>query len=88
MSQTTAGWGCRLLVCIPETMPKTVADRKRLFERVYTYAQECGVLDCPHFREAVIDEVIDSPDRLSQIVRLGHQSRADLLSTKIPEICN
>ena len=88
MSEEVPGWGCRLLVCMPDRIPTNKLDRKRLFEKVYTYAQECGVLDCPHFRESIIDEVIDDPDRIAEIVRVGQQPRTDLLSGKIFTICN
>ena len=80
MSATEKGWGCRLLVCLPDKMHRNDRERKKLFEKVYTYPQECGVLSCPHFRESIIDEVIDDPHRLSEIVRICHRTRADLLS--------
>ncbi len=80
MASSLVGWGCRLLVCLPDKMPRNENDRKKLFHKVYTYAQDCGVLDCPHFRESYIDEVIDDPQKLRELVRVCHHTRTDLLS--------
>lgn len=82
------GWGCRLMTCLPDAMPKTEHDRKALFHRVYTFAQENGILECPHYREEVIDKAIDDPSQLREIVAVKHPSRTDLLSEKSNGICN
>lgn len=88
LSSSEEGWGCRLMVCFPDRMPRTEAARKRLFHKVYTYAKECGVLECPYFRESLIDDVIDDPKRLTEIIRVAHHGRADLLSEDFSGICN
>ena len=68
------------MVCLPDKMPRTEQERGKLFHKVYTYAEKCGVLDCPHFRENIIDEVIDDPYKLRELVLICNHSRADLLS--------
>lgn len=80
LSSSVEGWGCRLMVCLPDVMPRNDKDRAKLFHKVYSYAEKCGVLDCPYYREAIIDEVIDDPNRLSELVNINRHSRADLLS--------
>lgn len=88
LSDDVRGWGCRLMTCLPDAMPKTEHDRKVLFHRVYTYAQENGILECPHYREAVIDEVIDTPSLMAEMVAVEHPSRAVLLSENFRERSN
>lgn len=80
LSDAAHGWGCRLMVCIPDSMPKTEHDKKVLFHHAYTYAQENGILECPHYREAIIDEVIDTPEMLREMVAVANLARTDLLS--------
>lgn len=80
LSSSVEGWGCRLMVCLPDVMPRTERERGKLFHKVYTYAEKSGVLECPHYRESIIDEVIDSPEKLRELVLMCNRSRADLLS--------
>lgn len=87
LSSQVEGWGCRLMVCLPDTMPYTDKAKGKLFHKVYTYAEKCGVLECPYFREAIIDEVIDSPQRLAELVSMARRTRTDLLSENFDKIC-
>jgi len=73
-------------VCLPDNMPRTDRDKARLFHKVYTYAEKVGVLECPHYRESVIDNVLDAPKGLREMVHLSILTRADLLSEKNQEI--
>ena len=82
LSESVQGWGCRLMVCVPDAMPNNEHDKKVLFHRVYSFAQENGILECPHYREAIIDEVIDTPARLLEMVVVESSLRTDLLSVK------
>ena len=87
LSSQVEGWGCRLMVCLPDTMPHTKRAKGQLFHKVYTYAEKCGVLECPHYRESIIDEVIDDPDRLAELVSMGRRTRTDLLSEDFCKSC-
>jgi len=80
LSSSVEGWGCRLMVCLPDVMPRDRHERGKLFHKVYSYAESCGVLECPHYRESIIDEVLDDPDKLRELVLMCRRSRADLLS--------
>jgi len=71
---------------MPDVMPRNKRDKGKLFHKVYTYAEKCGVLECPYFRESIIDEVIDDPDRLLEMVLVNRHSRADLLSENFDKI--
>ena len=75
------------MVCLPDTMPRTQRAKGLLFHKVYTYAEKCGVLECPHYREAIIDEVIDDPRKLAELVSMGRRTRTDLLSENFDKIC-
>lgn len=80
LSSSVEGWGCRLMVCIPDVMPRTKKDKGLLFHKVYTYAEKLGVLECPYFDEANIDKVIDSRKKLREMVDVSNLSQTDLLS--------
>lgn len=85
LSDSVEGWGCRLMVCLPDIMPRNEHAKGVLFHKVYTYAEKSGVLACPHYRESIIDEVIDNPEKLRELVHLNNLSRADYLSEKFED---
>jgi hypothetical protein len=68
------------MVCLPDVMPRNERERGKLFHKVYTYAEKSGVLECPHYQESIIDQVIDDPNRLRELVLLSKHSRTVLLS--------
>lgn len=80
LSDAVEGWGCRLLTCMPENVPHTDKEKARLFSRVYKYAEEVGVLECPHYDEHTIDKTLENEPQLQQMVELGSPSQTDLLS--------
>ena len=49
LSSALEGWGCKLLTCMPETVPHTDKEKAKLFAEVYQYADKVGVLECPHY---------------------------------------
>lgn len=74
LSASVKGWGCRLLVCIPDRMPRNDKNKAKLFHEVYSYAEKVGVLGCPFFHEKVIDDVLDTPKNLREMVLLSYQT--------------
>lgn len=69
-------------------MPRNDKDKAKLFHDVYSYAEKVGVLGCPFFHEKVIDDVLDTPKNLREMVLLSYQTQADLLSEKFKEFYN
>ncbi len=53
------GWGCRFLVTPIAASPATEKEKAKLFSAVYREAKFKGVLDCPHYRSLLIDEVLE-----------------------------
>lgn len=86
LSSSVEGWGCKLMVCLPDVMPRSERAKGLLFHKVYTYAEKSGVLECPHFKESIIDKVIDDPDRLKELVHINSHSRAVLLSENFTDL--
>ena len=80
LSSALEGWGCRLLTCMPESLPRTEQDKARLFANVYRYAEKLGVLDCPHYDEQVIDRTLDDTLQMASMVHLSDPIQTDLLS--------
>ncbi len=80
LSSALEGWGCRLLTCMPESLPQTEQDKARLFANVYRYAENLGVLACPHYDEQTIDRTLDDTLQLASMVHLSDPTRAELLS--------
>lgn len=68
-SPSCKGWGCRLLMEVPESVPRTKLQRANLFTRIYRAADYSGVLECPFFNEANIDAVIDDKKALSDLIK-------------------
>lgn len=62
------GWGCQLIRIRPDKLPATERDRGKLFSKVYAQAEIIGVLDCPHYRQAIIDEVVENPSELTELM--------------------
>lgn len=85
LSSALEGWGCRLLTCMPESVPHTEREKAKLFANVYRYAEKVGVLECPHYDETVIDHTIDDTAQIAQMVHLGCPTRTDLLSDFIDQ---
>lgn len=81
------GWGCKLLTCMPESLPSTIEDKKRLFANVYRVAEAMGVLQCPHYDESTIDRTLDNKEELENMVKVGTPIQTDLLSDFISDIC-
>ena len=80
LSNDLEGWGCRLLTCMPESIPRTEKDKARLFANVYRYAEKVGVLQCPYYDETTIDRTLKDTTQLSYMVHLGHPTQTELLS--------
>lgn len=57
--QTCKVWGCRLLKTPINEIPTTDQEKAKLFIRVYREAKQKGVLECPHYRSSIIDEVLE-----------------------------
>lgn len=75
-------------MCLPDKMPRNERDRAKLFHKVYSYAEKVGVLGCPYYNETVIDDVLDRPQQLREMVHLNALMRTDLLSVKTKEFYN
>lgn len=80
LSSALEGWGCKLLTCMPETVPHTDKEKAKLFAEVYQYADKIGILECPHYDETTIDRTLDDAAQLASMVHLGCPTRAELLS--------
>lgn len=85
LSSALEGWGCKLLTCMPESVPHTEREKAKLFANVYRYAEKVGVLECPHYDETVIDHTIDDTAQIAQMVHLGCPTQTDLLSDFISQ---
>lgn len=68
MSESICGWNCRLLTYTPKSLPTSERERGLLFSKVYSEAEEKGVLDCQFFNEASIDEVVENDKSLIAIM--------------------
>ncbi len=71
MTSECRGWGCRHLHTIPDSLPKSEHDRGKLFSKVYTEAEDKGVLECPHFVPTLIDAVVENDDELCLMMCLN-----------------
>lgn len=67
MTNDCKGWGCRLIRIFPNSIPKTERERGKLFSKVYTEAENLGVLECPFYRPTIIDEVVEDSTTLELI---------------------
>lgn len=59
LTPTRKGWGCRFLATPITETPTTEKEKAKLFSAVYREAKSKGVLDCPHYRSLLIDEVLE-----------------------------
>lgn len=59
-SPTCKDWGCRFLETSIAKIPTTEQEKAKLFVQVYREAKRKGVLECPHYRSSIIDEVLES----------------------------
>lgn len=59
LASNNKGWGCRFLVTPIAASPATEKEKAKLFSAVYREAKSKGVLDCPHYRSLLIDEVLE-----------------------------
>lgn len=80
LSSALEGWGCKLLTCMPESIPHTEREKARLFTNVYRYAEKVGVLECPHYDETAIDRTLDDAPQLASMINLGCPTQTILLS--------
>lgn len=64
------GWGCRFLLVVPDRLPRTKKERGLLFSKVYAQAEKSGILQCPHFNESAIDEVVEDNKALSDMMNV------------------
>lgn len=62
------GWGCRFLTIIPDAIPKSEHERAKLFSKVYRQAELLGVTACKKFVPTRIDEVVDNPTEVANIM--------------------
>lgn len=53
------GWGCHFITTPIAKIPTTDQEKEKLFVQVYREAKQKGVLECPHYRSSIIDEVLD-----------------------------
>lgn len=65
--EDTRGWGCRFLPAFTNRLPQTGRERAHLFHIVYSYAEENGIVDCPHFNEARLSQMIDTAELLETL---------------------
>ena len=86
LSSALEGWGCKLLTCLPDEMPKSDRDKARLFANVYQYAEKVGVLECPYYDEHTIDRTLDDPKQLSAMIHLECPTQTELLSDFITRV--
>lgn len=68
-SPSCKGWGCRLLMEVPDSVPRTKMQRAELFARIYRAADYSGVLECPYFKESMIDKVLEDKKALSELIK-------------------
>lgn len=59
-STLTKSWGCQFLETPINETPTTDQEKVKLFVQVYREAKQKGVLECPHYRSSIIDEVLES----------------------------
>lgn len=59
LTPTCKGWGCRFLATPITASPATEKEKAKIFSAVYREAKHKGVLDCPHYRSLLIDEVLE-----------------------------
>lgn len=85
LSSALEGWGCKLLTCMPESIPTTENEKAKLFASVYQYAEKVGVLECPHYDELAIDRAIDDAAQMAEMVHLGCPAQTELLSDFITQ---
>lgn len=83
LSSTLEGWGCRLLTCMPESLPQSKHDKARLFANVYRYAENIGVLECPYYDEQTIDRILDDTAQMVAMAHLCDPTQTELLSDYI-----
>ncbi len=76
------GWGCRLIRVFPDSIPETDRERGKLFSKVYTEAENLGVLDCPFYRSTIIDEVVENRSAITSIMTQKQACIIELLSDK------
>lgn len=70
LSPDCKGWGCRHIRIIPDSIPASDYERGKLFSKIYSEAEKLGVLECPFYRSTIIDEVVENPAELLEIVKL------------------
>lgn len=63
------GWGCRLIRVIPDYVPKSNRGKAELFSKVYTMAENIGILECPNFVSTSIDDVVENESELRSIIK-------------------
>lgn len=70
LSPDCKGWGCRHIRIIPDHCPTSDYERGKLFSKVYSEAENLGVLECPFYRSTTIDDVVENQVELLKIVKL------------------
>ena len=80
LSADCVGWGCRLLLCVPDKFPADEKERASLFSKVYAQAERNGILDCPYFDELAIDRAVEDVPTLTEICRKNGSIQTVLLS--------
>lgn len=58
-STSCKGWGCQFLRTPINEIPTTDQEKAKLFIKVYREAKQKGVLECPHYRSSIIDEILE-----------------------------
>lgn len=80
LSSECLGWGCRHILVIPNKVPTTELERAKLFSKVYKLIERTGIKDCPFFDETYIDQVLESPTKISEIIAASLHFQTVLLS--------
>lgn len=80
LNDECVGWGCRLLLCIPNKLPTTEKERASLFSKVYEQAEKSGILKCPYYDELAIDRAVEDKEILRSICSLKSGIQTCLLS--------
>ncbi|MBQ7361497.1 MAG: hypothetical protein IJW68_03280 [Bacteroidaceae bacterium] len=85
ISDGCVGWGCRLLLCVPDKIPADEKERASLFSKAYALAERNGILDCPYFDELAIDRAVEDDSVLNAICQQNRTIQTVLLSEENPD---
>jgi hypothetical protein len=82
LSDNLSGWGCRFLLVAPDVLPTTEYEKAKLFSKVYSEAENLGILDCPHFISTKIDEALENEHELVEIMEIFARNCQKIVGAK------